>query len=111
MLPNVVELLFVNASTSSPATKFVTVTVAEASVVLSRSLTVRPLSITTGGLGPVPAASDQAVLPAVSTTTGSVSVGVMLTVLVLATLGRGPSLATTLMVRVVEAGSGGVLRG
>ena len=48
MLPNVVELVFVNASTS-PVTKSVIVTVAEASVWLSTSVTVAAGDSVTAG--------------------------------------------------------------
>jgi hypothetical protein len=48
MLPYVVELVFVNASTS-PVTKSVIVTVAEASVWLSTSLTVATGDSVTAG--------------------------------------------------------------
>ena len=95
--------MLLNASTSSADCKPpVICTVAEASVALSASATVAPLSITTAVEAPSPLASVHAVVPAVSVTTGGVSTAVILTVVVAGVLFTVPSLTTQLMVRLLS---------
>src|ERR1041384_3032735 len=88
----------------APSWGLVMVAVAEARLVESTSVTVRPESTTTG-----PASSTKAVVPALVVTTGALLTGVTVTVLLAVLLGSAPSLATNEITRFVGSGARSVL--
>src|SRR5260370_26658 len=103
MLPYVVELVFVNASTSPVRKPLLIETFAEASVRLSTSLTVAADNSVTG----VPDAGllSTAVwgVPAATVLSpGAASCAVMVSVVVCVVLGSVPSLTTHVIVRLVS---------